>query len=188
MLQELASSEIAQYTLTFSRITIILLFIISFGSKVTSLSNFETTIQNFRILPARLSRPASLLFVLGEFIVVLLLIVDGQFLQLGFLLGALILIVFSIALSVVLRKGERVSCNCFGASENPVSSSDIWRNAMFLLWAVVGFFLAGSFPTVPTTIDGTVWFFLGIASLIYVLLWINMGEFIGLLKSSQERK
>ncbi|WP_051451818.1 MauE/DoxX family redox-associated membrane protein [Actinospica robiniae] len=56
----------------------------------------------------------------------------------GLAAAALLLAAFTVTLVRTVRAGRRVSCNCFGASETPVSAQHVVRNALLLTAAVAG--------------------------------------------------
>jgi hypothetical protein len=59
-------------------------------------------------------------------------------LTLGFLAAATLLTAFTVAIGLMLRRGERVPCHCFGASEVPLGPAHVVRNLVLLALAVVG--------------------------------------------------
>ena len=105
------------------------------------LSGFEQAVTDLRALPARLARPAAIGTVIAESLVVLGMLVGSVGLPAGFVLGAVLLLLFSVVLVAALRRDAGVSCNCFGASERPISWYDLGRNAALL--ACCGAGLAG---------------------------------------------
>jgi len=126
------------YVLAFCRVAIGLLFLFSGMGKLRDLSQFQQTITNFRLLPAQMSYPTSLLFVSAEVAVVPLVALGGRFLLPGFLLALLLLLIFVGALISVLLRKIQTPCNCFGSNEKSVTQADIWRDTVFLLCALGG--------------------------------------------------
>ncbi len=63
----------------------------------------------------------------------------------GLGVGAALLIVFTMAISSVLRRGTSASCRCFGASAQPLGRRHLVRNAILLSIAAAG--VAGAPPT-----------------------------------------
>jgi peroxiredoxin len=129
------------YLLVFSRVALGLLFAYSFVAKVRDVAQFAGTIGRFKLLPGRWSRTAALLFLGGEAAVVVLLIVGGRFLPAAFALAGLLLILFTLALVSALRRGIETSCNCFGATDKPLTYYDVGRNAGFLACSLLGWWL-----------------------------------------------
>src|ERR1700737_4006721 len=129
---------IAFYILAFCRVTTGLVFAISSLSKARDIPTFKQAVLGFRLLPQHLSGPLAILFLCGEFTVVLLVTIGGSLLLSGFVLATLLLLIFCGALASVLARRLQTACNCFGSSEKNVSSADIWRNLGFILCASVG--------------------------------------------------
>jgi uncharacterized membrane protein YphA (DoxX/SURF4 family) len=93
---------VALYILAFCRVVTGLAFAFSSLSKARDFPRFRQTIMHFGLLPERLSGLAALLVLGGEFVVVLFVAIGGPFLLAGFLLAALLLLVFCTALTSVL--------------------------------------------------------------------------------------
>ncbi|MFO7540248.1 MAG: redoxin domain-containing protein, partial [Chloroflexota bacterium] len=132
---------ILSYLLTFCRIVIGLAFAISFVAKARDVAQFAATIDRFDLLPPSWIRPVALLFLGGEAAVVVLIIAGGRLLFLAFGLATLLLFVFTLALLSALRRGIETSCNCFGASEKPLTYYDVGRNAGFIACSLLGWWL-----------------------------------------------
>ena len=120
---------LSQYVLLFCRWSIGLTFLASAVGKAQGLDAFRLAIIDLRALPAGLARPAAIGTVLAEGLVVLGMIVGFAALPVGFVLAAILLALFSAVLVTALRRDAEVSCNCFGASERPISWYDVGRNA-----------------------------------------------------------
>jgi peroxiredoxin len=129
------------YLLAFCRITIGLTFAYSFLMKVRDVNQFAQTIANFRLVPLRWGRPLALLFLSGEVAVVILLLLGGVWLPLAFTLVLILLAAFTIALVAVLVRNIQTTCHCFGRSDKPVTSADVWRNGGLVLLAAGGWWL-----------------------------------------------
>jgi peroxiredoxin len=129
------------YLLVFSRITLGLLFAYSSVAKARDVAQFAGSIGRFELLPHGWTKPAALLFLGGEAAVVVLLILGGRLLPLAFALAGLLLAVFTLALFSALRRGIETACNCFGASEKPLTYYDVWRNAGFMACSLLGWWL-----------------------------------------------
>lgn len=164
--------------LAFCRIAIGLVFGISFLSKIINIPTFEQTITNFHILPEQLNRVAALLFLGGELAVSLLVAVGGLFLIPGFLLSIALLLLFCGALVSVLCRKIQTSCNCFGSTEKPVAVTDVWRNAGFIVCALIG---CGALVS-PNNAEGHLgladWGLLGLGAALFVALWLNLSEIV----------
>jgi hypothetical protein len=145
------------YLLAFSRIALGLLFAYSFVTKARDVTQFAETIGRFDLLPRRWSKTVALLFLGGEAAVVILIIAGGRLLPLAFALAGLLLAVFSLALLLALRRGIETACNCFGASEKPLTYYDVGRNAGFIACSVLGWWLATQTPLQPNIRTGSNW-------------------------------
>jgi len=69
-------------------------------------------------------------------------------LLLGFLGAAVLLLVFTIAIGVLLRRGERAPCHCFGVRDTPLGFAQVVRNVLLLALAIAGLLTAedGGYP------------------------------------------
>ncbi|MFL6160767.1 MAG: MauE/DoxX family redox-associated membrane protein [Jatrophihabitantaceae bacterium] len=126
------------YLLMFCRWSIALTFLGSAVGKARDLESFRLAITELRALPAGAARPAALGTVLAEGLVVLGMAIGHAALPAGFLLAAGLLVLFCLVLTAALRRGPGVSCNCFGASERPISWYDLGRNVVLLVCCVAG--------------------------------------------------
>ncbi len=172
------------YVLTFCRVVIGLVFLISGVSKASHLPQFKQTIITFHLLPNQLSGIAALLFLAGEFGVVLLMITGGNFLLPGFVLAVALLTVFSGALASVLIRKLRASCNCFGPSEKPVTVSDLWRNLGFIGCALFGCVMQTWLRETDTAVSWLAWIPISLGALVFVVIWVQVGEITQLFRSN----
>jgi uncharacterized membrane protein YphA (DoxX/SURF4 family) len=132
---------LSQYVLLFCRWSVGITFLASAVGKARDLPGFRQAVTDLHALPSRLARPAAIGTVLAESLVALGMLVGSVALPAGFVLGAVLLVLFSVVLIAALRRDAGVSCNCFGASERPISWYDIGRNAMLVACCIAG--LAG---------------------------------------------
>jgi uncharacterized membrane protein YphA (DoxX/SURF4 family) len=173
------------YLLAFCRVVIALVFILSFVGKVRNISAFEQTIANFKFIPGRFNRFTALMVLIGEVIVVASMVIGSQWLWPGFLLAALMLVIFCVALASVLIRRIQTSCNCFGSSKKFVSSYDILRNAGFTTCSLGGCGMLSSSHgnlVMPSWIE---WGLVGMVAFIFVEVWIHLGEFVELLHKTK---
>ena len=163
------------YILAFCRSVIGLVFTLSGLGKARDMAQFRQTILGFRLLPPYLSGLAALLFLCGEFAVVLFLAIGEPLLFPGFALAILLLSIFCAALASVLVRKMHITCNCFGPSEKPVTPADLWRNAGFIFCAVGGCGVQtwSSQSQSPGLIE---WLLAAFVATIFVLLWTQLGE------------
>src|SRR2546423_750268 len=99
-LEKQMDSMIATYLLAFCRIATGLIFLTSFLGKVRELEGFRQAVADFRLLPKDMSKGAAFLFLGGELLVVVCLLVGGVLLLPGFVLAILLLCVFSAAIAL----------------------------------------------------------------------------------------
>lgn len=172
------------YLLIFSRLALGLMFIASVSLKLRDPPAFETTIENFKILPRQFTKLSAYLFLAGEAAVVVLMIVGGTLLPTAFLAAIFLLSLFTIALLFVLWKGIQTSCACFGSSQRPVSSADVWRNVGFLVCACIGFLSLNSLPTAGIKIGLGEAGLLGMMAVVFVVLSVYLRDVIELFRFS----
>ncbi len=127
---------------TWCQIVLVLLFAAALTQKLRDHRAFEQSIAGFAIVPAAWVAPLAWLFLSGEALVVLFLLlglVGGGWPRVaGLLLAALLVLLFSGALLSVLLRGLAIPCSCFGAQHaHPVSPLDLVRNAGIFACAVL---------------------------------------------------
>ncbi len=164
------------YLLTFSRITIGLIFAYSFLAKVRDVGQFARTITNFKLLPDPLSKPSAILLLIGELAVVTLITVGGRLLPIGFGLAILLFLLFTTALTWTLTRNIQTPCHCFGAGKQPVTAYDLWRNLGFLLLAMMGLWLQKVAYGITTTLQPVEAVLIGVVALAFVLIWANLAD------------
>jgi Methylamine utilisation protein MauE len=164
--------------LFFCRAGIGLLFAISSIGKLRDIAGFAQTIVQFRLLPRHMALAAGYVLLCGEFLVVALLVGGNALLLPGFTLAILLLLSFCGALASVIIRRRSLSCNCFGVSEKPVTWLDLWRNAGFLLCAVLGCVVFAWQPRTQANLDGTQELFLFLGAVVFVLVWTQIGDIV----------
>lgn len=130
-----------------ARVAVGLVFLIALVNKVRSRAQWTDFVAaTRRLAPGRLSRlvPAVALAsaVAASEAGVVLLLAAPQTSTWGFALAAGLAGLFSLAIVSALRRGERGSCNCFGASTRPLGAPQLVRN--LLLVAAAGSGLAST--------------------------------------------
>ena len=161
----------------FCRSVVVLVFVVSFASKVPHVATFQQTITDFALLPRRFSRYAASLFLLAEALVVLLVTVGGVVLLPGYLLATALLLLFCAGLLSVLIRRISTTCSCFGPTTTPVTSIDIVRNTGFILCSFGGC-VTLSGPAHINTLDFAAWMLSGLCALIFVSIWTQLGEIV----------
>ena len=170
------------YMQAFCRVAIGLIFAISSISKVRDIVQFQQAIWGFHLLSRPLSNLAALLFLCGEFAVVLLVTIGGPLLLYGFALAILLLLIFCAALASVRIRKLQVACNCFGSSKKSVTSVDIWRNAGFLFCAGGGCETLIWTRGAQESLEGIAWLFIALGAGVFVMFWIQLGEIVQLFR------
>ncbi|WP_432948294.1 MauE/DoxX family redox-associated membrane protein [Kribbella sp. CA-253562] len=159
-------------------------FAVSAGSKLYS----RTAFADFTGATARLTgagagraRQLAVVVVAAEVAVVLALILPALVLW-GFALGIGLLAVFSAAIVRSLRKGQRASCRCFGASDSPLGKHHVVRNAALAAFGALGIAagLSGGTSSLDFGPAGVVAF----AALIGVALIARLDDLIGLFRTT----
>lgn len=169
------------YVLTFCRVVTGLVFLISGASKARQLPQFKQTIMTFQLLPNQLSGIAAMLFLVGEFGVVILMIAGSTFLFPGFVLAITLLTLFCGALASVLARKLRTSCSCFGTSEKPVTGYDLIRNGGFIICALtgMGILLRAKHPAYSLSV--LEWMMVGLGAAVFALIWLKLGDVLSIL-------
>lgn len=170
------------YVLAFCRVAIGLIFTISSVNKARDIAQFQQAVFGFQLLSRKLSHIAALLFLCGEFAVVLFVAIGGPLLLPGFALAVLLLLMFCAALASVLIRRLHTSCNCFGSSNRPVTRVDIWRNVGFLLCAGGGCEALIWTRGEQGSLTGIAWLLIAMGAGVFVLIWVQLGEIAQLLR------
>lgn len=171
-----------EYILFFCRTVFGLVFAWSFAGKARNPYSFMSAIQNFGLLPKSLVKPSAWLFMAGELVIVAAMIVGRDFLMWGFIFGALLLVIFSIALASVLARKIQTSCNCFGASEKRVSPYDLARNIGFISCGIAGGALQSIANNSPLSIDLVGKILMTLIAFMFVLVFTQLEDIASLFK------
>jgi hypothetical protein len=158
------------------------MFAWSFVGKLRDFRAFEQAIIRFKLLPSWLYRPATVLFLGAELGVVFMMLLGEPLLMWGFLLAALLLTVFSIALVSVLVRKLNISCNCFGPSEKLVTSYDIIRNIGFLVCALGGWGAALTSQKDLVSFGIVEWGLALVVAVIFITVWTQVKEIVQLFR------
>ncbi|WP_328855647.1 hypothetical protein OHB01_17295 [Microbispora hainanensis] len=178
------------YLFAFCRLLTGIVFLMSAVSKLRGRTAYEEFTAAIRALVPLLrlpARPVAALVVTAEAAVAPLLAWPPTVLA-GFCLALGLLVAFTVAIVVALRRGRRVPCRCFGASAVPVGPGHLARNAVLLAAATAGAVQAGAVQAGA----GTVLAGLGPAGFVAVALAAGaaavllsaIGEIAGLFTSS----
>ncbi|TWD82533.1 methylamine utilization protein MauE [Kribbella amoyensis] len=102
-----------------------------------SFADFAASVAAVRLVPRESVRGVAIAVVIAEGLAVVLLAV-GPLRTLGLAYTAVLLVGFTVVQVVVLRRGERVACRCFGASSAPISRAHVVRNLLMLAVGGIG--------------------------------------------------
>ncbi len=124
------------------RLYILVVLLAASAGKARALGSFAGTLEVLVHLPARWSRCAAAAVAAVEFLVALMLVAGGTAAQLGMASALAMFLAFTAMLLVALIQRRTVSCNCFGASDHPISAWDVVRNLLLIaacaVWLLVG--------------------------------------------------
>ena len=168
------------YGLAFCIVVIGIVFALSSATKVKNLDAYIEATSNFRLLPQALVPISAIFFLLSEIMTVILLIFWPMA---AFVLAIALLTVFSIALGSVLIRRISTTCNCFGASKNPISGADLVRNAGLLLCAGAGLYLTIDAQRLAQ-LSLLEWIIIGFFSSVVAMIWTQLGEIWHLLTTT----
>lgn len=118
-------------------------FLISSLSKLSPSSHreFRASLRAMRLLPDRLITPTGVCVVTSELALAGCLAAPSQILAVaGFTAAGLLLLVFSGAIAVLLRRGSTRPCRCFGASSAVLAPRHLLRNVLLTAAAATGAF------------------------------------------------
>jgi hypothetical protein len=134
-----------------------LVFVVSVVSKVRNRKAYAEFVASTRRLAPPLvsaARPLAAVVVGMELAAVLLVALPPTVLA-GFGVAAALLVAFSGAILLALRRGERAPCRCFGTSEQPLGYTQVVRNVALIAVTVLGA-LGGLATTAAPALPGVV--------------------------------
>jgi hypothetical protein len=145
-----------------------LVFARSVAHKLTEFSFFSATLGEYRVLPKTLVGPAAIAFTVTETLTIVLLIIPDTR-ALGGVLGAGLLSLYALAMTLNLRRGRyRIDCGCGGPGQM-ISWSLVARNSVLTALAAFASLNTESFDTIPA---GTLVVFAGV-----LLCWLLLAIF-----------
>ncbi|ETK33450.1 MauE/DoxX family redox-associated membrane protein [Microbispora sp. ATCC PTA-5024] len=131
------------YLFAFCRLLTGIVFLMSAVSKLRGRAAYEEFTAVTRALTRLPARPVAVLVVSAEVAVAPLLAWPPTALA-GFCVALGLLVAFTVAIAVAVRRGRRVPCRCFGASAVPVGPGHLARNAVLLVTTAAGTIQAGA--------------------------------------------
>ncbi|GAB4108585.1 MAG: hypothetical protein OHK0022_60200 [Roseiflexaceae bacterium] len=163
------------YAVAFAQLVIGLVFALSAVGKLRNIRQFARTITAFQVFPSYLSMPFAVIMLLSEIAVVVLVLMGGNLLISGFLLAALLLTAFALALASALVRRIQTSCNCFGTTTKPISSLDLWRNGGLVVCALLGAG-AANLPASQAALGPIEWAVLALAAVLFLSIWLQLDQ------------
>lgn len=146
-----------QYVLIGLRSLLALVFVISIAGKVRSRHAFAeflaaTVRLSPRPLTAAMARWLAAGVVATELAAVLLVSVSATT-PIGFAVAGALLLCFTGAILLALRRGEQAPCRCFGSARQPLGYPQVARNLVLVAAAVLGL-AGGQLPAASPDLAG----------------------------------
>ncbi len=131
-----------QYLDIACRLLIGTVFAVAAVSKVSGRAAFDAfriSLRQMGVIPAGWADRAARVTPIVETAAVVLIALPWRgTVAAGFTVAAGLLTVFAVAIGVVVHRGERVACRCFGASAAPLTRRHIARNVALIAMCAVG--------------------------------------------------
>jgi hypothetical protein len=112
---------------------------------------FRRSVADMAVLPARAAGPVAAAVPVVEAAAVVLLVVPSTAV-LGCLLALALLAVFTTGIVIVLRRGTRAGCLCFGTTERPYGPHHLVRNGLLAAAALAGALTTGQPTDLPAAL------------------------------------
>jgi hypothetical protein len=103
---------------------------------------FRRSVADMAVLPARAVGPVAATVPIAEAVAVVLLVMP-QTAALGCVLALALIAAFTAGIVIVLRRGTRAVCLCFGTTERPYRPRHLVRNGLLAAAALAGVLLSG---------------------------------------------
>lgn len=173
-------SQAISFLYIFSRIFIGFAFGYASIAKMLDVRSFQNSVISFQLAPKKVSNYLAVLFVGGEIAVVVMMVTERKGSFLGFIFASMLLLIFSLALISILRRNILASCNCFGSSNEKISSFDVWRNLGLLAFSVIGAYTSWllSEQDVFAAFEEGEMIITALLAIASVLIWVNMRPFV----------
>jgi hypothetical protein len=156
-------------------------FAVSAGTKLFSRTGFaDFTAATARLTGARAARARQLaVAVVAAEVVIVLALVVPVLVPWGFTAAVGLLAVFTVAIVRSLRRGQRAPCRCFGASNSPLGTHHVVRNAVLAAFGVLGIAAGGT-----SSLDVGPACVVAFAALIGVALTARLDDLVGLFRTT----
>ena len=103
---------------------------------------FRRSVAGMAVLPARAVGPVAMSVPIAEAATVVLLVMPSTA-MLGCVLALALIAAFTTGIVIVLRRGTRAVCLCFGTTERPYRPRHLVRNGLLAAAALAGALLSG---------------------------------------------
>jgi hypothetical protein len=172
-----------EYVLVGLRSLVVLVFAVSVASKLRgrrAYAEFAAAIGRLspRPVAAATLRWLAVGVVAAELAVMVLVPIAAS---IGFAVAAGLLLVFTGAILLALRRGERAPCRCFGSADLPLGYPQVVRNLVLLAVCVLGG-VGGSQPSAAPEAAGAV--LAVVAGALAATVVVTADEFVALFRSS----
>jgi len=114
------------------RLYVLVVLLVAAAGKAHALGRFAETVEALVHVPARWSRAAATAIVISELVIALALLSGGAVARPGMVAALALFLAFTAVLGAALAQRRAVRCNCFGASEHPLSVWDLARNLLLI--------------------------------------------------------
>jgi uncharacterized membrane protein YphA (DoxX/SURF4 family) len=135
---------VADYLPLGARVALGLVLAVSLISKVrgrVAVAAFATSLEGLRLVPERAATPVAVTVLGVEAVVCVLLALPAGA---GLIAATGLMALYTAVVGVVLRRGERAPCGCFGsADDQPLGWPQLGRNLFLATLGLIGLVTAG---------------------------------------------
>jgi hypothetical protein len=125
------------YLYYLARALVAVVFVWAGAAKLRDLHGFERYVRELRVLPFAPSRPVAYGLAVAELAAGGLTAAPWTA-TIGLGLAVIQLLVLSLGIAVLLRRGEPAECACFGRRRSPLGAHHLFRNGVVALTAAAG--------------------------------------------------
>ncbi|WP_020391120.1 MauE/DoxX family redox-associated membrane protein [Kribbella catacumbae] len=160
-----------------SRLALFLIFATSALSKVrpADFTDFRSSVKAMRVAPQGWAGQMAGGVVVAEVCAAALLAL-GWSITASFAYSLCLLMVFTVSQLVVIRRGSRVACRCFGPSTAPMGWPQVARNIVLIVICTLGITASGSTP--PPEPGGVI--ITTVAAAMVALLLVRIDDLVAL--------
>jgi hypothetical protein len=112
---------------------------------------FRRSVADMAVLPARAVGPVAVSVPIAEAATVVLLVIPSTAV-LGCVLALALIAAFTTGIVIVLRRGTKAVCLCFGTTERPYRPRHLVRNGLLAAAALAGSVLSGHPADLPAAL------------------------------------